>query len=123
MAEDNHVNQIVAVAMLKKLGWEADVAINGVEAVSMFEQAPYDVILMDCQMPELDGFGATRRIRELQSPDRIPIIAMTANAMDSDRDECLAAGMDDFVTKPVSIDRLSAVLQRWAPGAEVERAG
>lgn len=123
MAEDNHVNQIVAVAMLKKLGWEADVAINGVEAVSMFEQAPYDVILMDCQMPELDGFGATRRIRELQSPDRIPIIAMTANAMDSDRDECLAAGMDDFVTKPVSIDRLSAVLQRWAPGTEVERAG
>ena len=109
--------------MLKKLGWEADVAINGVEAVSMFEQAPYDVILMDCQMPELDGFGATRRIRELQSPDRIPIIAMTANAMDSDRDECLAAGMDDFVTKPVSIDRLSAVLQRWAPGTEVERAG
>lgn len=123
VAEDNHVNQIVAVAMLKKLGWEADVAINGVEAVSMFEQAPYDVILMDCQMPELDGFGATRRIRELQSPDRIPIIAMTANAMDSDRDECLAAGMDDFVTKPVSIDRLSAVLQRWAPGTEVERAG
>ena len=86
-------------------------------------QRPYEMVLRDVQRAGRDEFEATRRIRGVQSPDRIPIVAMTANGMESDRDECLAAGMDDFVTKPVSIGRLSAVLQRWAPGTEVERAG
>ena len=116
VAEDNPVNQMVALTFLKKLGYRADVAKDGLEAVSKFQQEPYDLILMDCQMPELDGFEATRRIRSLAPPSRgpdIPIIAMTANAMQGDRLRCLEAGMNDYLSKPVERAKLAALLDQW----------
>jgi two-component system, sensor histidine kinase and response regulator len=113
VAEDNVVNQKVVRAQLKKLGFTADVVANGREAVDAFERIPYDVILMDCQMPEMDGFDASRAIRERerQSGARpIRIIALTANAMESDRERCLAVGMNDYLSKPVKVEDLSTAL-------------
>ena len=116
VAEDNPVNQRVAVRMLERLGLGADVAADGREAVQSFGRQPYAAILMDCQMPELDGFEATARIRAREGTSRhTPIIAMTASAMRGDRERCLAAGMDDYVSKPITIDGLRAVLERWLP--------
>jgi PAS domain S-box-containing protein len=157
VAEDNPINQKVAVKMLEKLGYRVDVAGNGREAVEALERIPYALVFMDCQMPEMDGFHATRTIREREAllvkrlpaaclPEhrqataaaqageasesgdeirftndarhgthRVPIIAMTANAMQEDRERCLAEGMDDYVSKPVSAQSLQAVLQRWLP--------
>jgi signal transduction histidine kinase/CheY-like chemotaxis protein len=116
VAEDNPVNQRVAVRMLERLGIGADVASNGYEAVQSFSRQPYAVVLMDCQMPELDGFEATARIRAREgSGRRTPIIAMTASAMRGDRERCLAAGMDDYLAKPVTIDNLRTALKRWLP--------
>ncbi len=118
VAEDNIVNQIVAVGMLKKLGLRADAVANGVEALKALETIPYTLVLMDVQMPEMDGLEAARRIRDPHSAVRdhaIPIIAMTANAMQSDRDECLAAGMNDFVSKPVFPRAFAEALDRWLP--------
>ena len=116
VAEDNPVNQKVAVKMLEKLGYHADIAGNGREAVEACARMSYDLILMDCHMPEMDGFEATAKIRGQQHGIRhIPIIAMTANAMQGDRDRCLAAGMDDFLSKPVTSQSLTAVLNRWLP--------
>ena len=98
LAEDNAVNQMVALRILDRLGYHADVASNGREALEALERQPYDVVLMDVQMPELDGLDATRRICERWPPERRPrIIAMTANAMLEDREACFAAGMDDYV--------------------------
>ncbi|MGH7790596.1 MAG: response regulator, partial [Candidatus Binatia bacterium] len=114
LAEDNAVNQKVALRMLDRIGYRADLAGNGVEAVAAVQRQPYDVVLMDLQMPEMDGLEATRRIRATLRETGPRIIAMTANAMHGDRDRCLEAGMDDYVSKPVRLDELRAALQRAA---------
>lgn len=115
LAEDNIVNQKVALGMLRKLGLNADVAANGLEAVDLYLRFEYDLILMDMQMPEMDGLGATRKIRELEMNNgkNIVIIALTANAMDSDKEKCLGSGMNDFLAKPVVRDRLREMLLKW----------
>jgi signal transduction histidine kinase/CheY-like chemotaxis protein/HPt (histidine-containing phosphotransfer) domain-containing protein len=122
VAEDNVVNQKLAVRMLERLGYQPDVVSNGEEALTAIERESYAAIVMDCQMPTMDGYEATRRIRaqeEQQDGKRtrahIPIIALTANALPGDRERCKAAGMDDYVTKPVKTDDLGIILQRWAP--------
>ncbi len=115
LAEDNAVNQKVALSMLKKLGCEADLAHNGKEAVALWESRPYDLVLMDCSMPQMDGYEATAEIRKRESGARIPILALTAHAMQSDRERCLEAGMDDYVTKPISFERLREALTQWVP--------
>ncbi|MGC3972889.1 MAG: response regulator [Nitrospira sp.] len=114
LAEDNPVNQKVACRMLEKFGYRVDVATNGREAVAAYERMRYPLIFMDCQMPEVDGFEATALIRGMEEGVRhTPIVAMTANAMQGDRERCLAAGMDDYVAKPVRPKDLQAVLERW----------
>jgi CheY-like chemotaxis protein len=120
VAEDNAVNQKVAVKMLEKLGYRADVAGNGVEAVEALERIRYAAVLMDCQMPEMDGYDAAREIRRREAaagPSRVrtPIVAMTAGALRDNAERCRNAGMDDFVPKPVDIDHLADVLLRWVP--------
>ncbi|TFH49805.1 MAG: PAS domain-containing sensor histidine kinase [Methanothrix sp.] len=116
VAEDNPVNQKVAQAMLRKMGLQADVVANGLEAVNALQIIPYDLVLMDCQMPEMDGFEATGKIRQQGSKTLnpcIPIIAMTALAMQGDREECIQAGMNDFIAKPVQQRELAKMLARW----------
>jgi two-component system sensor histidine kinase/response regulator len=114
LAEDNRVNQMVALSFLQKLGYRAKLAINGVEVLKVLEEAPYDLILMDCQMPEMDGYEATRQIRA--GSGRQPrIVAMTANAMKGDEELCRAAGMDDYLSKPVRVEKLKEVIERWLP--------
>ncbi len=118
LAEDNITNQQVALGILKKLGLRADAVANGAEAVKALESIPYDLVLMDAQMPVMDGLEATRQIRSPQTKVRnhsMPIIAMTANAMQGDRERCLEAGMNDYLSKPVSPPALAEVLTRWLP--------
>jgi len=117
LAEDNPVNQRVAVKMLEKLGCRVDVAGNGREAIAMWEQFPYSIIFMDCQMPEMDGLSATQEIREREAGlvrTHTPIIAMTANAMPQDQADCLAAGMDDYASKPIKLNLLGDLVEKWS---------
>jgi CheY-like chemotaxis protein len=114
LAEDNVINQMVMLKMLNKLGYQADVAANGKEVLRSFELQPYDLILMDVQMPEMDGFEAARSIRKLwASADQPKIIAITAYALEGDREKCLAAGMDEYISKPVKLEELRAVLESY----------
>jgi signal transduction histidine kinase/DNA-binding response OmpR family regulator len=113
LAEDNAVNQKLALRLLERMGYRADVAANGLEVLQSLERQPYDLILMDVQMPEMDGLQATRSIRKNFSPDAQPqIIAMTANAMQGDREMCLEAGMNDYVSKPIQVKELQSALER-----------
>jgi CheY-like chemotaxis protein len=114
LVEDNKMNQLVGSKVLAKLGFEFDIANHGREALEAVSVRDYDAILMDCQMPELDGYEATAEIRRLEGAARhTPVIAMTAAAMEGDRDRCLAAGMDDYITKPVRLEAIAEVLDRW----------
>jgi CheY-like chemotaxis protein len=111
LAEDNPVNQKVALSMLKKMGYQADVAVNGLEVLQSLERKHFDVILMDIQMPEMDGLEATRQIRSRLSKQPC-IIAMTAYALEGDREHCLDAGMDEYISKPIKKDELEKALRK-----------
>lgn len=116
VAEDNPVNQMVAIATVSQLGCQADLARTGKEVIMAMSEKSYDIVLMDCQMPEMDGYEATKIIRKLEAGSNrphIPIIAITAYAMAGDRDRCLEAGMDDYLAKPFHCDQLRAILNRW----------
>jgi CheY-like chemotaxis protein len=120
LAEDNVVNQKLALRLLQQMGYRADVASNGIEVIESIERQTYDVVLMDVQMPEMDGLEASRRIVQRWPDDRPRIVAMTANAMQGDREACLAAGMDDYVTKPIRVDALIQALLDSAARREVD---
>jgi CheY-like chemotaxis protein len=121
VAEDNVVNQKVAVRMIEKCGCQVDVAANGLEAIEALKQNEYDMVFMDCHMPEMDGYEATREIRRREAEGtvrrHIPIVAMTANALAGDDQKCYAAGMDGYIAKPVKIEQIRVLLQKWAPDA------
>ena len=113
LAEDNVVNQKLALRLLQQMGYRADVASNGIEAIECCARQPYDLLLMDVQMPEMDGLEASRRITaQWPAGQRPRIVAMTANAMQGDREACLAAGMDDYVSKPIRVDPLVEALHQ-----------
>ena len=125
LVEDNAINQEIALTMLEDSGYDPTPADNGRRALALWERYPFDVILMDCQMPEMDGFEATRRVRRMeaqQGRDRTPIIALTANAILGDRELCLDAGMDDYLAKPYTRAALLAVLARWRPASAAPKA-
>ncbi len=115
VVDDHQVNQQLGVLMVERAGFRADVAANGLEALEAVSRIPYDMILMDCQMPEMDGYEATKKIREAEGVNHVPIIALTANAMQGDRDKCLEAGMDDYLTKPIRPEELTRVFTTWLP--------
>jgi len=119
VADDNMINHQIAVRMLEKLGCRAEVATSGDEAVAMHERQAYDLILMDCQMPGLNGYQAASRIRSIETGRRrIPIVAWTAGTLQDQREKCMAAGMDDLMTKPIRSSMLQQVLARWLRMAE-----
>jgi two-component system sensor histidine kinase/response regulator len=124
LAEDQIVNRRVAELQLKALGFTADAVVNGAEAVAAVQNGQYDVVLMDLHMPMMDGFAAARAIREHEraTGNHVTIIALTANALPRDRQACLTAGMDDYLTKPLELDSLLAVLNRWVPRRETALA-
>jgi two-component system, sensor histidine kinase and response regulator len=112
MAEDNLINQRVGKLILQRAGLDVDVVSDGNEAVEAHRIQPYDVILMDCQMPTMDGFEASRHIRQLQQPQPV-IIAVTANALVGEREKCLSAGMNDYLSKPFHADQLVSLVKKW----------
>jgi CheY-like chemotaxis protein len=116
VAEDNRINQLYIVELLKLLGCTCDVVVNGEEVLSAVAQTQYDLILMDCQMPEMDGFVATQEIRKREASSKLsghlPIIALTANALKGDREHCLEVGMDDYLSKPLEVGALRTVLSK-----------
>jgi CheY-like chemotaxis protein/HPt (histidine-containing phosphotransfer) domain-containing protein len=115
LVEDNEINQLVAQGQLTRLGYSADVAADGIEALRMSAEHSYQAVIMDCQMPRMDGYDATRELRrrERDSGGHLPVIAMTAGVLAEDRERCLAAGMDDYISKPVEADELAQALTRW----------
>jgi CheY-like chemotaxis protein len=115
VVEDNAINRKIATRMLEKLGYTADAVCSGSHALRALEGREYALVLMDVQMPEMDGFETTAEIRRREGAAHIPIIAMTANAMSGDRDKCLMAGMDDYVSKPVQSAGMKAAIERWTP--------
>jgi CheY-like chemotaxis protein len=122
LAEDNPINQLLATKMLNTIGYEPLKAENGLEVLELMTRASFDLILMDVQMPEMDGIETTKNIRKKDINQPV-IIAMTANAMQGDEDECLKAGMDDYLSKPVRVDTLKAMIQKWAVQARMKSAG
>lgn len=123
LVEDHPVNQMLATTLLKKWGHTVVLAQNGQEAVDLFPHSPWDVVLMDMQMPVMDGLQATEKIRAMELPNqRIPIIAVTANAMASDREACLQAGMDDHLPKPINSKNLQAMLEHYTAPSRTEGA-
>ena len=115
LVEDNPINRRVAVALLRKLSQHVDMAGDGREALQMVQRNTYDLVLMDCQMPEMDGFDATRAIRALASKvAEIPIVALTANALAGEREKCIAAGMNDYLAKPFTRKSLETIVTRYA---------
>lgn len=118
LAEDNEINRLVAIETLQDLGHSVDFVVNGKDAVVAWEQGNYSLTLMDIQMPEMDGIEATRQIREketIKNARAIRIVAVTANAYESDREDCLAAGMDDYLSKPFSDEQFHTIIERWVP--------
>ena len=124
VAEDNLTNREVTQALLGKFGFQAHVVANGREVLEALAKTHWDIVLMDCEMPEMDGYEATRRIRSrqaaTQNPD-IPIVALTADALTGDRERCLQAGMDDYIPKPVDPHRLAEVLAKWLPTSDAPK--
>jgi CheY-like chemotaxis protein len=119
IVEDNETNALILTHMLKLLGYRSDTVSNGADALEAAARETYSTILMDCQMPVMDGFTTTRRLRSRFADERrIPIVAITATATTEDQERCLAAGMDDYLPKPIIMERLGAVLTRWAPLAQ-----
>jgi CheY-like chemotaxis protein len=117
LVEDNLVNQKLAVRLLERLGCDVDVAVSGPEALRRLGDRDYDLVLMDCQMPEMDGYETTRRIREKERASRrTPIVAITANAMESDLEKCIESGMDSYLTKPIDLLKLREALETWGIG-------
>lgn len=110
----------MALKVLEKLGYQADVVGNGLDAVAALDSVPYDVVLMDCQMPKMDGYEATGRIRSMEQDKHTPIIALTAHTMKGDREKCLQAGMDDYLNKPFNAQALAAVIDKWLDGAPLK---
>ena len=124
IAEDNAFNQKVVLRQVREMGFGADAVANGIEVLEALRRIPYDLILMDCQMPEMDGYACAAEIRRLENnAGHVPIIAMTAHVMKTDRDKCLAAGMDDFLSKPVRVAHLESVLTRWLTASATTAAG